>query len=399
MKIVFDGALFSEKILIGNNSFGMHRISEEIVTRTLADEEIELFFCNSTYSGVYEKNLVRYLEERLHLGNERIISKRIPAIINNDLAAVILKRINKIRRLSVPVKNLSHYDIYHSFYLGFKPNIQRSNIKKSLTLLDILPIRTNGYWKDVKRTREIIESLKGNFAVSISQYTKDDVLDFDPGLDPASIFVAPLAASPGLFYQDKNKARFEAVREKYGLPKDYILTLTSSDKRKNVGHMVLGFEKYIQEGGEDIHLVLAGNTTHSTTLLDQLGISEKTRSKIVLPGRYIDDEDLSIVYSNAIAFLFMSHYEGFGLPVLEAMQCGTPVIASNKTSIPEVVGSAGYLLDPNDLDALSHCIGVIVSSDDTRQKMSQKSLAQASLFSWDKCYQDYKHYFTSINRI
>ncbi|RME57156.1 glycosyltransferase family 1 protein, partial [Candidatus Parcubacteria bacterium] len=94
------------------------------------------------------------------------------------------------------------------------------------------------------------------------------------------------------------------------------------------------------------------------------------------------------LYSGAMMFVYPSFYEGFGLPPLEAMQCGVPVITSNTSSLPEVVGDAGIMVSPSDGDALSHAMYSIYNDASLREEMSQKSLARARLFSWEKCAQE-----------
>jgi glycosyltransferase involved in cell wall biosynthesis len=103
---------------------------------------------------------------------------------------------------------------------------------------------------------------------------------------------------------------------------------------------------------------------------------------------YVPDEDLSALYSGARAFVFPSLYEGFGLPLLEAMQCEVPVIASNTTSIPEVVGDAGILVDPKDVDALCQALLDLLTDNSLSQELKRKGLERAKLFSWDKSAAD-----------
>ena len=100
---------------------------------------------------------------------------------------------------------------------------------------------------------------------------------------------------------------------------------------------------------------------------------------------FVDDSDLSAVYSGAKAFIFVSLYEGFGLPVLEAMQCGTPVIASNVTSLPEVVGDAGLLVDPGDTDELSDAMLLLLKDERRALDLKTKGLRRAGEFSWSAC--------------
>jgi glycosyltransferase involved in cell wall biosynthesis len=111
------------------------------------------------------------------------------------------------------------------------------------------------------------------------------------------------------------------------------------------------------------------------------------KNRIIFTG-YIPDEDLSAIYSGATAFIYPSLYEGFGLPPLEAMQCGTPVITSNTSSLPEVVGDAGIMINPTDEDALCQAILTIIQDSQLRKTLSEKGRERAQQFSWAKCAEE-----------
>jgi glycosyltransferase involved in cell wall biosynthesis len=129
--------------------------------------------------------------------------------------------------------------------------------------------------------------------------------------------------------------------------------------------------------------------------LKKLEIKKKVREKIVL-AKPIANEDLSIVYSNAECFFFMSLYEGFGLPALEAMQCGTPVVTSNATSLPEVIGDAGIMIDPKDEDTLCEAMNTLHNSEELRNNYSKKGLERSKQFSWERCANEYVEIFKKI---
>jgi glycosyltransferase involved in cell wall biosynthesis len=113
-------------------------------------------------------------------------------------------------------------------------------------------------------------------------------------------------------------------------------------------------------------------------------LSPDCKKRFIYTG-YVEDEDLPYIYNGASCLCFMSFYEGFGLPLLEAMQSGTPVIASDASSIPEVVGDAGILVNPNDVDGLVVALYQVLTEEHLRNKMIQKGLEQAKKFNWDDC--------------
>ena len=147
---------------------------------------------------------------------------------------------------------------------------------------------------------------------------------------------------------------------------------------------------------QDLYLVLAGNSPYSRFTVDELDIKGTVRERIFIIEKPIDNEDLAAIYSHSLCFFFMSLYEGFGLPVLEAMQCGAPVVTSNTTSLPEVVGDAGITLSPTDEDALCAVMNEIYRSKQLRDKLSRSGLERAKQFSWQRCAEEYASIFKRI---
>jgi glycosyltransferase involved in cell wall biosynthesis len=148
---------------------------------------------------------------------------------------------------------------------------------------------------------------------------------------------------------------------------------------------VNAFREYVsQEQEPDIHLVLAGGLGQSLEeVCERLDLKQADLDRVQFTG-FVPDEDLAPLYSGAEAFVFPSLYEGFGLPVLEAMQCGCPVIASNTASIPEVAGEAAILIDPYDEEDLSASISKVRTDPKTRRRMSTLGIEQARKYSWSK---------------
>ena len=113
---------------------------------------------------------------------------------------------------------------------------------------------------------------------------------------------------------------------------------------------------------------------------------------------FVNDQDLAPLYSGAIAFVYPTLYEGFGLPPLEAMRCGTAVISSNVSSIPEVVGDAGILVDPNNMSELADAMETITSDDRLREDLRRQGLARSQLFSWQRCCEDTVNVYRTIQK-
>jgi glycosyltransferase involved in cell wall biosynthesis len=399
IKLIIDGALFSECEMYGSNSYGMVRIAEEVLKELVNYNEFDISFVNTIYSRKYDSFLKSFLENRYPAYRSKILS-RTPALSSSLPGLSILsKYFAKCLSLEVKSAGLDKGDIYHSFYYPFNKNIARNaNIKKSITYLDIIPLRMKGYNKAMADiTRQVVNSIVSNYAISISEFSKQDLLDYNKEISAERVFVAPLAASKELFHPNKNREEWARVKRKYGLPDNYFLTVSSTDLRKNIPHLVKCFSQFmLQEKHHDLFLVLAGNATYSYTLLNKLKIDKAVRDKIVISNRHIENKDLSIVYSNALCFFFMSLYEGFGLPVLEAMQCGVPVVASNVTSLPEVAGNAAILINPKDEMELCNTMNEVYNNEALRVKYAALGIIRANDFSWQKCANDYIAIFKKI---
>ncbi|MFQ5855090.1 MAG: glycosyltransferase family 4 protein [Anaerolineae bacterium] len=230
--------------------------------------------------------------------------------------------------------------------------------------------------------------------IADSQCSKRDIVAHLK-VKPQRVHVIPLAASPQ--FHPATSGEVEQARRRYRLPDRYALYLGGFDQRKNVGALLRAFAQ-VQAGGfrtlrlgsgriTDLGLVIAGRLPVSDTdftpdpqrIAAQLGIEES----VVFPG-WIDEQDKPALYSGAELFVFPSTYEGFGLPVLEAMACGTPVVTSSTSSLPEVVGEAGLAVDPDDINALAQAISAVLGDAERRQAMRQTSLSQAGRFSWER---------------
>jgi glycosyltransferase involved in cell wall biosynthesis len=192
--------------------------------------------------------------------------------------------------------------------------------------------------------------------------------------------VTPEAAAP-LFAPKAPKTLEEYPFERWSIRRPYILAVGNLQPRKNLLRLIEAFAQLITERRIPHQLVLAGKAKwresdiHRT--VRRLGIEDR----IVFTGR-VPDEDLACLLNGAELFVYPSLYEGFGLPVLEAMACGTPVVTSNCTSIPEVAGDAALLVDPYRVDELADAIHHVLSDESLRARLREKGLARSQMFSW-----------------
>jgi glycosyltransferase involved in cell wall biosynthesis len=177
------------------------------------------------------------------------------------------------------------------------------------------------------------------------------------------------------------------IRVKYALPEAYALYLGGFDVRKNVRALIAAYTYVGPSVGEEYPLVLVGKPPEQwgTPRFPDLKAEIAARPELGQWIRWIgpvDEADKPSVYRMARAFCFPSRYEGFGFGPLEAMACGTPVIAANASSVPELVGEAAYLVDPDDSRALGGAIIAVMIQDDLRESLRNLGLARATAFSW-----------------
>ncbi len=305
-------------------------------------------------------------------------------LLNNRVAAKAFAR-----RIINPA-HLEAAEIYHSPFYPIPDQIKRNiRLKKVITIYDLIPVLYPDFFqfREDNLIHRILKSIDDETWVTcISHATKNDLCNYLPSLDPSRVFVTHLAAS-ALFYQCTDQAMLKQVRTKFSIPDGpYILSLSTLEPRKNITQTIRCFVRLVeQEKINDLSLVLVGAKGWDfDSIFEEIAASPKIRDRIIVTG-YAADEDLAPLYSGAMMFVYPSFYEGFGLPPLEAMQCGIPVITSNTSSLPEVVGEAGIMVDPQDTDELCQAMLKIYNSADARQKMSVDSLVQAQKFSWKRC--------------
>ena len=217
--------------------------------------------------------------------------------------------------------------------------------------------------------------------LSLSEHSRRDIID-TYGISPERITAIPLAAASHFAPVDDSR-ELQRVRHIYRINGDYILSVGSIQPRKNLARLVKAYAFLRGEYSADKlpKLVLAGKCAwlYDETLraLDETGL----REAVVLTG-YVPQADLPALYSGALCFVYPSYFEGFGLPPLEAMKCGTPAIVGNRTSLPEVVGDAALTVDPFDVEAIAAAIRRLMSDSQLRQELRSKGQQRAGMFDW-----------------
>lgn len=218
--------------------------------------------------------------------------------------------------------------------------------------------------------------------LALSESARQDIIE-TYGISPERVTMIPLAA-PAHFAPVTDAKDLQRVRHTYGIDGDYILSVGSIQPRKNLARVVRAFAGLRRErtGVKLPKLVLVGKQgwlyDETLSVIKESGLG----NEVLLTG-YVPEADLPALYSGAICFVYASYFEGFGLPPLEAMKCGTPVIVGNKTSLPEVVGDAGLMVNPFDEAEITSALAQLIDNRDLRDKLRRKGLKRADKFSWD----------------
>lgn len=357
-------------ITILTNPYDTAMVREFIKKET--GQDVKFYFDEYKYLDLYTKahfNRIKYKKEK------KIIKKKYWKIIENLYKASF--------------KNDKSYDIYFSAKSMFIPQVKAT--KRFLVLHDAIPLIFPEVSEEYMQKKgwffDIVNGIndKDNY-FAVSQYTKDDFLKLFPQLNGEQITVTPLAASDN-FYQEKDRNKISEVCAKYNIPdgKKYIFSLCTLEPRKNLIRAVKTFVQFVQKNNiKDLVFVLGGSTWDNflPKLEEELG---KVPDNLIIKAGYVADEDLATLYSGAQWFVYTSMYEGFGLPPLEAMQCGCPIITSNNSSLPEVVGEAGIKIDRDSDEQHIASYERYYYDDEFRKQNILEGLKRSKLFSWDKC--------------
>ncbi len=218
--------------------------------------------------------------------------------------------------------------------------------------------------------------------LSVSNATREQMIDAY-AVDASRITTVLSAADAAKFHPVDDVLAHARIRDAYGISNQpFLLTLSTLEPRKNLDGVVKAFEILTGElGCADVSLVIAGTKGWKSTEI--MRAAARNPGRVHLTG-YVDDHDLTAIYSAATGFVYVSHYEGFGLPLLEAMHCGAPVIYGDNSSMPEIVGDAGLAADADDPRDIARQMHRLVASPKHRAELSERALRRAAEFRWQR---------------
>jgi len=276
---------------------------------------------------------------------------------------------------------LEDTDIFHGTNYTVYPYQKIRNI---ISIYDLSCIRYPEYVDSVvqRYTKRLTKCLKWTDAIiTISESSKQDIVNY-LSFPAEKIFVTPLASRYNHEFLSKLNLDQEIQNYNFNFSKPYILFVSTIEPRKNIQSIIKAFNWLKQNQKIDHQLVLIGKKGWKYTPIFE-EIQKSPWQNEIHHLNYLSDELVALFYSKADVFVYPSHYEGFGLPVLEAMTLGAPVVASKTSSIPEVAGDAAILIDPDDFMQIAEALLKVISDRQFRQDLINKGKARASLFSWE----------------
>ncbi len=396
MKIVIDVGVIGLAELFETARTGIYRVISNLSLELLAMDELDLSCSSLSSLQVNQLTDLYFVEHGFGAAAfaKSPFEQMLMSVAGCDRKKIqkglALKVLSKLYRMSLTWRIGKQADIYHSHYAPLPHFRSRKKPIRMLTIYDIIPLLHPEYFADgfVDEFRPIVESFSAqdDFIFTISECTKTDICSYFK-MEPDRVFVTPLAASPTLYYPVYDKAVIAEAKKKFEIPAGrYFLTLATVEKRKNLETSLRAFRKVVNEPGyADLSFVLVGTRGWKVKeVLEEIANDPVLQGRVIFTG-FVPDTYLSAIYSGAEAFLYPSLYEGFGLPPLEAMQCGLPVIASNTSSLPEVVADAGILVDPLDTDGIAQAMLTLLENPELRQGYVRKGIERAAAFSWRRC--------------
>ncbi len=371
------------KIAVDLRSLSSGSISGvENYTLNLLDNLLKLDKVNQ-YTLFYNSVSNRQLGD-FHYVNSKVVHSRVP---------------NKLLNIGLKLKAIRLEKLAGEFDLLFMPNLNQYHIadkaKLVITAHDLSPVLTPEFYDAKRRLWHKFLNYKqafnrANILFAVSEYTKNDLIKVF-NINPEKIKVIYPGIDHDLFSPNLSEDQQRNLRNRYGLPGDFYLLLSTIEPRKNLKTLIKAFEQV----NNPASLVIAGRLGWKYKRDFALIKKSKKNAKIKYIG-YISESDKPALIKLAKALVYPSFYEGFGFQPLEAFGLGTPVIASQVTSLPEVVADAGLLINPYNVNDLTFALNQIVDNKLLRANLIEKGFLRAKQFTWQKCAEEVLQNFKQI---
>ncbi len=361
---------------------------------------------HKNYSGVaeYTYNLLTHLFKadpqnsyKLFYNSKTNVSATLPKFDQPNVKYQGFEYPNKLLNLSFKFLNYPKIDqIIKGADVFFLPNLIFSalsaNCQKIITIHDLsFELFPNFFsykrnlWHKIINPKKIINNC--DKVIAVSQNTKIDLINlYDIPAD--KIEVVHSGVDHQLYNKINEQTKFKLIKEKYKLPNDFILYLGTIEPRKNIEGIIQAFNLFKEQNSKFKHLklIIAGDKGWKYEKVFDLAQKSPYKQDIKFIG-YVSRQDKPLLYNLSKIFLFPSFYEGFGLPVLEAQACGTPVIAGLNSAFPEILKNSALLINPDNLNEISQAIKELLTGKNLYQELMTKGLDNVKNFTWDKTAQ------------
>lgn len=370
--------------LIGGKHSGVEIYIRKLLENLFKTDRRNKYVLFANSSSDQSQNLPRFKQS-----NVTTIQTRIPnKILNSGMLFFGRPRIDKLIRKHLPDFKP---DLY--FSPDLRPFSLGSGIKIVCVVHDLSFRHFPGYfslktriWHKLLDARRSLR--KFDKIIAVSEFTKRD-LNATFGIDMNKIVVINEGVDDD-FCRAENQTADASIRAKYALPKDYFLFLSTLEPRKNLTRLIEAFKLYKQSHGNNFKLVLVG--THNPKIFS--GLRLDPHEDLVFTG-FVPENEKPHIFRMAAAFLYPSLFEGFGLPLLEAMKCGTPIITSNCSSMPEICGHAALYVNPEKTGEIAGALDLVLQPK-IRNRLKAEMAARVKHFSWKKCADETLRLFESI---
>jgi glycosyltransferase involved in cell wall biosynthesis len=400
MNVLFDASVVAEGLVHNERRAGIFRAVRDLAVALGARSDISLSLSaarswQAAYDITASSRAGRFVGANVvtaDLGRSPMTAvSAVHSAVRSVLPAVergAAIRARTVDRILPPLRpaDVDRFDVFH-LPAHWIPAFPRGRARYVISIYDIIadtnPEFGNQWSRDAyTRLRRSLDPT--DFIVTDSEWVKSEIVAHW-GIAQERILAAPLAARADVFFPVDEPSRRQTLKRLGVSDRKFFLGADRPERRKNIPTLVRAFVQAAAAGTiENTSLVLAGEHEWDPASLFTAD-SDKciARERITRLG-YVPDEDLAALYSGATAFVFPSLLEGFGLPALEAMQCGTPVITSNTSSLPEVVGAAAIMVDPRSVDALADAMHRMVADHELRADLAERSLRRAATFRWER---------------
>lgn len=230
--------------------------------------------------------------------------------------------------------------------------------------------------------------------LSVSEFSRQELIHYFPNAETKSEVIS-WGVDTNLFHPHYSLHDENKIKKKYQINSAYILYVGTLEPRKNIIRLIEAYAKLYRKEENLPKLVISGKKGWMYEGIFEIVRRERLEEKVIFTG-YIEDADMPVLMSGAEFFVFLSLYEGFGLPPLEAMACGTPVLVSNVASLPEVIGKAGILVDPYDTDEIANSMEKLVWDENKRMALKVVGLERVKTYSWEKAARKMEDIFMTL---